>query len=99
MATTISEAAVSPTIRAVMLDLRRWSYAFFPRPMTYARMAGIFRIDPGAFLPIYLHSRGPYDRGDLLPKEYWHAFASQAGVTLSEDVIEKLRAMGRRDVE
>jgi putative hydrolase of the HAD superfamily len=90
MATTMSEAAVSPTIRAVMLDYGE-VLCFLPTPDDIARMARIFRIDPGAFFPIYLHSRGPYDRGDLLPKEYWHAFASQAGVTLGEDVIEKLR--------
>jgi len=90
MATTMSEAAVSPTIRAVMLDYGE-VLCFLPTPDDIARMARIFRIDPGAFLPIYTHSRGPYDRGDLLPEEYWHAFASQAGVTLGGDVIEKLR--------
>jgi hypothetical protein len=90
MATTMSEAAVSPTIRAVMLDYGK-VLCFLPTPDDIARMARIFRIDPGAFLPIYIHSRGPYDRGDLLPEEYWHTFASQAGVTLGGGVIEKLR--------
>jgi len=69
MATTISEAAVSPTIRAVMLDYGE-VLCFLPTADDIARMAQIFGIDPGAFLPIYLHSRGPYDRGDLLPEEY-----------------------------
>jgi hypothetical protein len=61
MATTISEAAVSPTIRAVMLDYGE-VLCFLPTADDIARMAQIFGIDPGAFLPIYLHSRGPYDR-------------------------------------
>jgi putative hydrolase of the HAD superfamily len=90
MATTMSEAAVSPTIRAVMLDYGE-VLCFLPTPDDISRMAGIFRIDARSFMPIYTHSRGPYDRGDLLPEEYWHAFASQAGVTLGGDVIERLR--------
>jgi putative hydrolase of the HAD superfamily len=55
-------------------------------------MARVFRIDPSSFLPIYIQSRGPYDRGDLLPEEYWHAFASRAGMTLGGGVVEKLRS-------
>ena len=91
MAFTISvEASVSPTVRAVILDYGE-VLCFLPTPEAIARMARVFRIDPGSFLPIYTQSRAPYDRGDLLPEEYWHAFASQAGVTLSGDVIEKLR--------
>jgi len=94
MATSISEPAISP-IRAVMLDYGE-VLCFLPTPDAIARMARIFRIDPGAFLSIYTQSRGPYDRGDLSPEEYWHAFASQAGVTLDGDLIEELR---RWDVE
>ena len=94
MATSISEPAISP-IRAVMLDYGE-VLCFLPTPDAIARMARIFRIDPGAFLPIYTQSRGPYDRGDLSPEEYWRAFASQAGVTLDRDLIEELR---RWDVE
>jgi hypothetical protein len=87
--TTISEAAVSLKIRAVMLDYGE-VLSFVPSPDAIARMARVFRIDPSSFLPIYIQSRGPYDRGDLLPEEYWHAFASRAGVQLREE----LRALG-----
>jgi putative hydrolase of the HAD superfamily len=90
MATTISETTVTPKIRAVMLDYGE-VLSFVPSPDAIARMARVFRIDPGPFLPIYIQSRGPYDRGDLLPEEYWQGFASQAGVKLGADVIEKLR--------
>jgi len=85
-----AEAGVSRAVRAVILDYGE-VLCLLPAPDAIARMARIFHIDPESFLPIYTESRGPYDRGDLLPEEYWHAFASQAGVTLSGDVIEKLR--------
>ncbi|HET6179670.1 MAG TPA: HAD family phosphatase [Candidatus Sulfotelmatobacter sp.] len=89
--TTISEAAVFLKIRAVMLDYGE-VLSFVPSPDAIARMARVFRIDPSSFLPIYIQSRGPYDRGDLLPEEYWHAFASRAGMTLGGGVVEKLRS-------
>jgi putative hydrolase of the HAD superfamily len=96
MAPTMSvEGGMSRTVRAVIFDYGE-VLCFLPTPDAIARMARVFRIDPGSFLPIYTQSRGPYDRGDLLPEEYWHAFASQAGVTLSGDMIEELR---RWDVE
>lgn len=95
MATTMSEAGVSTKIRPVMLDYGE-VLCFLPTPDAIARMARIFRIDSESFLPIYIQSRGPYDRGDLLPEQYWHAFASQAGVTLDEGIVEHLR---RWDIE
>lgn len=90
MAIAMSETAVSPKIQAVMLDYGE-VLSFVPSPDAIARMAHVFCIDPASFLPIYIQSRGPYDRGDLLPEEYWHAFASRTGVTLGGSVIEKLR--------
>lgn len=93
--TKSAEAGASPQIRAVILDYGE-VLCFLPTPDAIARMARIFRIDPHSFMPIYTQSRGPYDRGDLLPEEYWHAFASQAGVSLDRDMIEELR---RWDVE
>ena len=90
-----AESSDLARVRAVLLDYGE-VLCFLPTADAIARMARIFRIDPGAFLPIYTQSRGPYDRGDLSPEEYWHAFASQAGVTLDRDLIEELR---RWDVE
>lgn len=66
-----AEAGVSPKVRAVILDYGE-VLCFLPTPDAIVRMARIFRIDPQSFLPIYTASRGPYDRGDLLPEEYWH---------------------------
>jgi putative hydrolase of the HAD superfamily len=96
MALTMSTEAGAPaTVRAVILDYGE-VLCLLPTPDAITRMARMFHIDPKSFLPIYTESRGPYDRGDLLPEEYWHAFASQAGVTLSGDMIEELR---RWDIE
>jgi putative hydrolase of the HAD superfamily len=86
----LAEGSELARVRAVLLDYGE-VLCFLPAPDAIARMARIFRIDPASFMPIYTQSRGPYDRGDLLPEDYWHAFASQAGVTLSRDEIEKLR--------
>ncbi len=58
MATTMSEAAVSPRIRAVILDYGE-VLCFQPAADAIARMARIFRIDPESFLPIYIQGRGP----------------------------------------
>jgi putative hydrolase of the HAD superfamily len=90
-----AESSELAKVQAVLLDYGE-VLCFLPTADAIARMARIFRINPAAFMPIYTASRGPYDRGDLLPEEYWHAFASQAGVTLNEDTIAELR---RWDVE
>jgi putative hydrolase of the HAD superfamily len=88
--TMSTETPVPSTVRAVILDYGE-VLCFLPTPEAIARMARIFHIDPQSFLPIYTESRGLYDRGDLLPREYWNTFASRAGVTLGADTIEELR--------
>jgi putative hydrolase of the HAD superfamily len=90
-----AESSELARVRAVLLDYGE-VLCFLPTADAIARMARIFRINPASFMPIYTASRGPYDRGDLLPEDYWQAFASQAGVVLSGDVIAELR---RWDVE
>ena len=81
---------VFSTVQAVILDYGE-VLCLLPTPEAIARMARIFRIDPGSFMPIYTESRDPYDRGDLLAEEYWLAFASKAGVTLDGNTVEELR--------
>ena len=51
----------------------------------------MFQMDSQTFFPIYLESRGPYDRGDLLPAEYWQKFAAQHGVQLDATAIARIR--------
>src|ERR1700751_2187135 len=70
----LAEGSELARVRAVLLDYGE-VLCFLPTPDAIARMARIFRIDPASFMPIYTQSRGPYDRGDLLPEDYWPAFA------------------------
>jgi putative hydrolase of the HAD superfamily len=54
-------------------------------------LARIFQIDSQSFLPIYLKTRAAYDRGDLLPLAYWQKFAGEAGVTIDDRTVERIR--------
>ena len=79
-----------PKIRAVILDYGE-VLCHRPAPEDIERMAGMFQMDSQSFFPAYLQSRAPYDKGDLLPGEYWQKFAGQAGVKLDAAAIENLR--------
>lgn len=86
----------TPTeIRAVILDFGE-VLCHLPTPEAVDPLARIFQMDSQSFFPIYLQSRGPYDRGDLLPAEYWEKFAAQLGVKLDTNTIERVRQL---DVE
>jgi putative hydrolase of the HAD superfamily len=54
-------------------------------------LARTFQIETETFLPIYLKTRADYDRGDLLPHAYWQKFAAEAGVTIDDETVERLR--------
>lgn len=83
----------TPTeIRAVILDFGE-VLCHLPTPEAVEPLAHIFQMDPQSFFPIYLQSRGPYDRGDLLPAEYWGKFAAQLGVKLDTNTIERVRQL------
>jgi putative hydrolase of the HAD superfamily len=81
-----------PEIRAVILDYGE-VLCHLPAMDTIERLAAIFQMDPRTFMPIYLQSRAPYDRGDVLHTEYWQNFATQAGVRIGEDEIEQARQL------
>ncbi len=83
-------AAKPAQIRAVILDFGE-VLCHVPSAATIERLALLFQMDPRTFLPIYLETRAPYDRGDLLPSEYWQKFATQAGVKITADAIEQAR--------
>jgi putative hydrolase of the HAD superfamily len=89
-----SETQSPPTsaaeIRAVILDFGE-VLCHLPTPEAVAQLAGMFEMDSQSFFPIYLESRGPYDRGDLLPAEYWAKFAAQLGVKLDANAVERAR--------
>jgi len=89
---TGSSTAKPPEIRAVILDFGE-VLCHLPSAETIERLAPIFQMDPQTFLPIYLQTRAPYDRGDLLPSEYWQKFAAEAGVKITADEIERARQL------
>jgi putative hydrolase of the HAD superfamily len=64
-----------------------------PSSQDINRIAKIFRMNPQSFLPIYMQSRAPYDRGDVSPAEYWDNFAAQAGVKIDPRAIEDIRCL------
>jgi putative hydrolase of the HAD superfamily len=83
----------TPTeIRAVILDFGE-VLCHVPTLEAVDPLAHIFQMDSQSFFPIYLQSRGPYDRGDLLPAEYWEKFAAQLGVQLDANTIERVRRL------
>jgi putative hydrolase of the HAD superfamily len=91
-ADTHSSSAKPPQIRAVILDFGE-VLCHLPSAENIERLASLFQMDPRTFLPIYLETRAPYDRGDLLPGEYWRKFAAQAGVKITAQAIEQARQL------
>jgi len=89
---TDSPVAKQPVIRALILDFGE-VLCHLPSAENIERLAFIFQMDPRTFLPNYLETRAPYDRGDLLPGEYWQKFAEQAGVNITADAIEQARQL------
>lgn len=75
-------------IRAVILDYGE-VLCHRPPPQLLSRMAGALGLDQETFASRYEQQRGPYDRGDLAPADYWSAVA----VTSQLDVglLGKLR--------
>jgi putative hydrolase of the HAD superfamily len=89
---TDNPVAKPAIIRAVILDFGE-VLCHLPSAENIERLALLFQMDPRTFLPIYLETRAPYDRGDLLPGEYWHKFAEQAGVKITGDAIGQAREL------
>jgi len=88
--TSSTSARTASGIRAVILDYGE-VLCHLPTAENIEFLARTFRIDPQSFLPIYLKTRAPYDRGDVLPGAYWEKFAAQAGVTIDDRTVEQLR--------
>jgi putative hydrolase of the HAD superfamily len=88
----VTEPKHNPTsaIRAVILDYGE-VLCHLPTSDNIDFLSQIFQADPKSFLPMYLKTRAPYDRGDIAPQEYWRQFAAQAGVTVDDLTIQKLR--------
>ena len=77
-------------IEAVILDYGE-GLCHLPTAENIDFLSRTFQMNPQSFLPIYLKTRGAYDRGDVHPAEYWQNFAVQAGVAVDVPTIERLR--------
>ena len=65
-------AQTSSKIKAVILDYGE-VLCYPPTAEEWARMAGLFGVDPVPFRKLWDRNRLLYDRGDLSPEAYWSA--------------------------
>jgi putative hydrolase of the HAD superfamily len=79
----------SNKFRAVILDYGA-VLCHEPLPHEIEFMAGIFRVSPAQFLPLWADPRRAYDRGDLSTPEYWATVAREAGVELTPEIVDQL---------
>jgi len=77
--------------RAVILDYGL-VLCRMPGPDRIDGMARLLGVTHDKFWELFEKYRGPYDRGDLSPFEYWTHLADEAGSQLSGSSIEQLRA-------
>jgi|SRR5580704_1582068 putative hydrolase of the HAD superfamily len=77
-------------ISAVILD---YGQVLVRRPTDeeFGLMAKMFNVSSQSFYKLWESSRGPYDRGDLTPEEYWLGLATQTNTSLDGKQIETLR--------
>jgi putative hydrolase of the HAD superfamily len=84
------DRANSSQIKAVILDYGE-VLCYPPTPEEWARMAGLFGVDPVPFRKLWDRNRLLYDRGDLSPEAYWSAVAKDAGTQLAPQQLPLLR--------
>ncbi len=84
------DRANSSKIMAVILDYGE-VLCYSPAPEEWARMAGVFGVDPVAFRKLWERNRLLYDRGDLSPEAYWSGVAKDAGTQLAPEQLPLLR--------
>jgi putative hydrolase of the HAD superfamily len=80
------------TTRAVILDYGE----VLCHPPTRAeteRLAAFFGISIQALPVLWAKNRGPYDRGDLTPDEYWSMFAEDAGAEILPGQLAEIRQL------
>lgn len=61
-----------------------------PSPHVLERMASSTGIAPEVFAERYQQERGPYDRGDYSPEEYWSRVAAE-NIALDDGLLQSLR--------
>ena len=84
------DRASSSQIKAVILDYGE-VLCYPPTAEEWARMAGLFGVEPVPFRKLWDRNRLLYDRGDLSPEAYWSAVAKDAGTQLAPQQLPLLR--------
>lgn len=84
------DRANSSKIKAVILDYGE-VLCYSPTAEEWARMAGVFGIEPRSFRELWNRNRLLYDRGDLSPEAYWSVVAKDAGTQLAPEQLPLLR--------
>lgn len=95
MAAPNSSKGRAVKIKAVILDYGE-VLSYPPTGEEWGRMAGVFKLDPGAFRQLWGRDRLTYDRGDVSYDAYWSKLAGDAGVKLAPENLEKV---GQWDLE
>jgi putative hydrolase of the HAD superfamily len=81
-------------IRALILDYGE-VLCHRPTPDQLRQMAQLGGLDEGTLMERYFRERGPYDRGDLAPFDYWSRVVADS-IDLSNGVLASLQKL---DVE
>ena len=91
------DRASSSQIKAVILDYGE-VLCYSPTAEEWARMAGLFGVEPVPFRKLWDRNRLLYDRGDLSPEAYWSAVAKDAGTQLAPPATPVASPVGCGDV-
>jgi putative hydrolase of the HAD superfamily len=79
----------SQPIEAVLFDYGQ-VLSLPPNPAAWARMQTITGLDDSRLHAAYWAFRYDYDRADLNGRDYWHAVANYAGITIDETQLVAL---------
>ena len=82
----------SNNVKAVIFD---YGEVLCHRPTAeeVARLAAFFNLRVDQLPALWERNRGPYDRGDLAPEDYWSILAKDAGVELGPKQLEEIHKL------
>ena len=82
----------SNNVKAVIFD---YGEVLCHRPTAeeVARLAAFFNLRVDQLPALWERNRGPYDRGDLAPEDYWSILAKDASVELGPQQLEEIHKL------
>jgi putative hydrolase of the HAD superfamily len=86
---TDNHSKPDPDIEAVIFDYGE-VLCHAPTAEQKARLAGFFGISVDRLPTLWERNRGPYDRGDLTPQDYWSRLAADAGREIHPHQIDEI---------